>query len=260
MNGENSTTPPEQQPGWRFKPDSTDNSTAPTYQQPIQGIPNAGMHEAQQVPTPQSTPTPQSSAPVPQPMQSTQAAQQAPQPIKFTNDTQPRQAAPAMPFINDESQARLAAPEADWSASEFIDHEKGSLWYIALGLATIIIAGGVFLIAHDIFSVVAVVAALIIFGVMAKRKPKMVQYHVGSEGLRANGRVYAYANFKSFGLQDEGPFSSLVFMPMKRFMLPIYVYFPPEDLDKIMETLSFYIPFSPIEQAAIDKATHRLRF
>jgi hypothetical protein len=253
MNGENSTTPPEQQPGWRFKPDSTDNSTAPTYQQPIQGMPNAGMHEAQQVLAQQPSPAPQSTQP-------TQTAQQTPQPIKFTDDTQSQQAAPAMRFINDEPPVRVAAPEADWSASEFIDHEKGSLWYIALGLATVIIAGGVFLLTHDILSVVAVIAALIIFGIMAKRKPKMVQYHVGSEGLRANGRVYAYANFKSFGLQDEGPFSSLVFMPMKRFMLPIYVYFPPEDLDKIMETLSFYIPFSPIEQGAIDKATHRLRF
>ncbi len=151
-------------------------------------------------------------------------------------------------------------PEASWSASEFIAHEKGIFWYIALAIIALAIAILVFLFTHDWFSLVAVAAALIVFGVMAVRKPRTIAYHIGSQGLTVNGHVYGFGIFRSFGFQDEGTFSSLVFMPMKRFMLPLYVYFPPEQRDHIMEVLAHYIPFSPVQQSAIERMTHRIRF
>lgn len=233
MNGENSTTPPAGQPGWQFKPDDSRSSSQQAAQQPT-------AFNAATPPQPiMAPPTTNESQPVDP--DANMPADIQPAPTQFIDDVETR-------------------PEISWSASEFIAHEKGGMWYVALGLATIIIVGAIFLITHDFFSIAAVALAMVAFGVMAKRKPKTVAYHIGPEGLQANGHVYAYSNFKSFGLQDEGTFSSLVFMPMKRFMLPVYVYFPPEQRDEIMEVLSHYIPFSPVEQGAIDRATHRLRF
>lgn len=239
MNGENSTTPPEGQPGWQFRPgDSQVSSDIPA--QPLR---SASADQLPPNPAEGSNPSPSLNQmgefTPPQPQQSQMA----------NNDT-----------VQLDDRGPASQPEFSWSASEFIAHEKGSLWYVALALATTIIAGLVFLITRDLFSLGAVVLAMAAFGVMAHRKPKTVAYSVGPNGLQANGRVYAYANFKSFGLQDEGTFSSLVFMPMKRFMLPLYVYFPPESRDEIINVLSHYIPFSPVQQGAIDKATHRLRF
>lgn len=43
-----------------------------------------------------------------------------------------------------------------WSASEFVDHQKGFGWFFALVVIVILLAGGVFLLLHSIFSAVMI--------------------------------------------------------------------------------------------------------
>jgi len=52
-----------------------------------------------------------------------------------------------------------------WSASEFVDHQKGFGWFLGLIVVVVIIAGGVFLLLHTVFSTVMILLIGLAFGI-----------------------------------------------------------------------------------------------
>lgn len=150
--------------------------------------------------------------------------------------------------------------EITWTASEYADHEKSSVWYIGLAVITLLLVAVVYFLTKDIFSIVAIIAFAITFGIIGSYKPKIVSYHLGPDGLQINQHLHVFSQFKSFGVQREGAFPSIVFIPMKRFMPPVVVYFPPEDGDDVLAVLSQYLPSGPVPQDFIDRALRHVRF
>jgi hypothetical protein len=147
-----------------------------------------------------------------------------------------------------------------WTASEFVAHHKNVGWYFMLVLAMGAASALLYLITHDAVSVVAVVILAVVFGVSAGRKPRILNYQLDRSGLTIGQRFYGYGNFKSFSLVNEGAFTSIMFMPLKRFMPAVSIYFSPEDEEKIIEVLSAHLPLQQGSQDAIDRLMHRIRF
>jgi hypothetical protein len=58
----------------------------------------------------------------------------------------------------------------------------------------------------------------------------------------------------------EGAFSSIVFMPLKRFAPLTTIYYAPEDESKIITILTDRLPFEERKAAAIDSLMKRVRF
>ena len=58
-----------------------------------------------------------------------------------------------------------------WTASEFIEHQRGPSWYFMLLLATAVLAGLAYLMTSDYFAVGVIIILGIIVGVSAGRKP-----------------------------------------------------------------------------------------
>ena len=139
-------------------------------------------------------------------------------------------------------------------------HHKNIGWYFLLVLALGVASALLYLITRDMISVVAVVILAVVFGVSAGRKPRILNYQLDRAGLTVGQRFYSYGNFKSFSLVNEGAFTSIMFMPLKRFMPAVSIYFSPEDEEKIVEVLSAHLPLQQGEQDAIDKLMHRIRF
>jgi hypothetical protein len=132
-------------------------------------------------------------------------------------------------------QSDTAQPDSiTWTASEFIAHEKSAGWYTMLALATAIIAGIVYLITRDYISVGVVVVAGIILGAYAAHEPRQLEY--------------------------EGAFSSITFMPLKRFSPPISIYYAPEDEDRIVTLLSDKLPIEQRRLDAVDNLMRKIRF
>lgn len=150
--------------------------------------------------------------------------------------------------------------EISWTASEFADHEKSPIWYGGLAIATIIIVVIVHFLTKDIVSIVAIITFAIAFGIVGSYKPKIVSYHLGPEGIQINGSMHSFAQFKSYGVQREGAFPSIVFLPMKRFMPPTVVYFPVDEGDDVLAVLNKYLPSGPVPQDFIDRALRHVRF
>jgi hypothetical protein len=147
-----------------------------------------------------------------------------------------------------------------WTASEFIVHQKNIGWYLVLFISAVALTGLVYLFTRDKISSAVVVIAAIIFGIYAARKPRTVGYQLNPHGLSIGEKFYDYASFRSFAVVDEGAFSSVAFMPLKRFMPAISIYYDPADEEKIVRVLSDRLPMENRGHDLIDRFLHAIRF
>lgn len=165
------------------------------------------------------------------------------------------------PSGNSSSKAQSrTAPLVQWSASEYIDHKKGFAWYLALFLGAILVTALLYLFTRDILSSIIVLVLLGVFAVLAGRKPRVLEYRLDTTGIAVGNKFYAYGEFKSFTLEEAGPVKSITFLPMKRFMPPISVYFAPQDEPKITTALSQFLPYEQRPSSTIDNFMRSIRF
>lgn len=159
-----------------------------------------------------------------------------------------------------------SVPETDpndnvtWTASEFIAHQKSIGWYAMLALVVAVLALLVYVITKDKISTGVVIIAGIVFGISAARKPRTLPYLVDNYGLHINNKLYAYKEFRSYAMLDEGAFSSIVFMPLKRFMPLLTIYYDPKDADKISSIIGARLPMETHKLDLVDQLMRRIRF
>ncbi len=209
---------------------------------------------------------PQQAASTPEPARTTepasppvneQTSQELPTSWQFNTENQAAQAAPA------NQPAQPPAPpnaQVSWTASEFIAHDKTASWYGLLVLGGIIIAALIYLLTHVWSSAIMVLVIMIVFGVVAARKPRVLTYGLDNSGIHIGNKLYPYGDFKSFAVMDEGGISGIWLMPLKRFMAPITVYYPPSDEDKILDVLVSYLPLEQRDHDMVDKFMRKVRF
>jgi len=156
--------------------------------------------------------------------------------------------------------AGTGEPLVSWSASEFIAHHKSLSWYVSFGSGLALLSVLVYLLTRDIVSLAVVLIAGASFGVLAMRQPEVRQYDITPSGIEISGRLYQFDTFKSFAVHDEGAVSSIFFLPIKRFTPDLRVYYPPEQEDQIVQTLSDYLPMDDSNPDAIDSLMRKIRF
>ena len=150
--------------------------------------------------------------------------------------------------------------ELSWTAAEFVEHQKTTTWYMALGLVGVVITVVAYLISRDKITTGVVVFAIITFGLYAARKPRTQEYHLNAGGILAGNRAYALQDFKTFSITQEGATVSIVFMPLKRFMPPLTIYVAPDMEERVVAFLSSFMPFERHKPDAVDALMRRIRF
>lgn len=169
--------------------------------------------------------------------------------------------APASFDISGKGEAKGPANDTvEWTASEFIAHPKNPSWYAALGVATLLVTAGLYFITHAIIATIVIAFMGIILGVAASRQPRIVTYQLDRGGLTIERQFHPYGKFKSFAIVDEGAFSSITLLPLRRFELPLNLYFSPEDEHKIMEAISKYLPAERGALSGVDRLMRTIHF
>jgi hypothetical protein len=153
-----------------------------------------------------------------------------------------------------------SAQEVTWTASEFIAHHKGAAWYLILLLIGALFCAIVYLLTRDLITLGVILLCFLVFGISAARKPRVLAYRLDANGLTIGQRLYPYETFKAFALVDEGSFTSIAFVPLKRFRPPLSIYFAPEDEDRILEVLTQHLPLEPGELDLFETLMRRVRF
>jgi hypothetical protein len=186
-----------------------------------------------------------------------------------SNDTEeakwsysPEGGAPARPDMSSGRQTGESPREqsVSWTASEFIDKHKSGGWYLAFFLGLAMLSGLIFIFTRDYISAGAIVLAGVIFVILTKKKPQQLPYEVNNKGLKIGNRFYQYGDFKSFGLAQEGGIKSINFVPLKRFMPEISIYFPPEQEVVIIGILAQHLPHDVHVEKTMDKLARKLHF
>lgn len=147
-----------------------------------------------------------------------------------------------------------------WSASEFIEREKSSGWYVWLALATAAVSVATYFLFHDMITSIVIALAAILFGFAAARKPRQIEYTIDVRGITIAGKLMPYSMFKSFSLDKEGAITSILLMPSKRFAPMTVVYIDPENEDTVINHVAAKLPFDDSVVDTVDRLMRRIRF
>lgn len=167
-------------------------------------------------------------------------------------------------WVNDTSgQNYTAAPSLDpvtWSASEFVSHQKTSLWYIALGSVSAVITLIVYLVTKNILSGIVVAMASMALGVFAARQPQIKTFVIDTDGVKVDDRSFPYSMFKSFSVVDDGAVSCIWLRPLKKMMPTVVMYYAPDDEDRIVLMLDNFLPQEDRQHDIVERLARRIRF
>jgi len=198
----------------------------------------------QEKPAPVVTITPDNQTAMPSPV-----SQQAPEVPQLA------ETAPASQL----SQVPDAEEPVHWQATEYIHRHKGVLWFVTFGIVVIIaMVAAIFLMKSLTFAILVPVmaAALIVY---AYRPPRVLDYTLSRKGLHVNDRLYAFGEFKGFGVIHDDDEYSVMLIPIKRFRPGVYVYFPEEAGEAIVDMLAARLPMQDLHMDLVDKLIRKLR-
>lgn len=147
-----------------------------------------------------------------------------------------------------------------WNASEFVNHEKTSSWYLAASVIAILVSGLIYLLTRDVFSVIVIAVLAIAVSLFGALKPRILDYTISPDGISVGSKHFNYEYFRSFAVMNDNALPSIQLLPHKRFAVPITMYFAPADGDHIVTVLGDYLPFEHRERDLVDKITSRLKF
>jgi hypothetical protein len=98
------------------------------------------------------------------------------------------------------------------------------------------------------------------FGFYASRKPRELAFKIDQGGVQIGDKYHSYDEFRTFSVVPEGAFSSIVFVPLKRFAPLISIYYAPADEEKIVNILTSYLAYEERKHDPIDNLMQRIRF
>ena len=148
----------------------------------------------------------------------------------------------------------------EWTASEFISHQKTGKWYVSLGALSACATLIVFLVTKNIFSAFVVAAACMALGVLAARQPQTKRYIVSADGVTIGDTPYPYSMFKSFSVIDDDAIRCIWLRPLKRFMPTVVMYYPPDQEERILLMLENFLPIEDRQHDFVDRLSRRIRF
>ncbi len=145
-----------------------------------------------------------------------------------------------------------------WEAQEYVSREKNVGWYIALVIIGLcLIAGGIWFQwwSFSLLIVVSVIA-LIVYSV---RPPRMVRYMMDSKGVKENNRRINFEDCRAFGVINDGGHFAIVLTPRKRFSPRVWIYFPEQQGEKIVDAFGARLPMEEVKLDFIDRIVRTLR-
>lgn len=147
-----------------------------------------------------------------------------------------------------------------WTASEYIAHGKNSTWFLAYGMAVVVLAIIIYILLRDIVTVVVVAIAAATFAAFSVRQPRTLEYTVDDRGIQIGDKFYPYEAFRSFDVTLEGTLPAIHLVSLKRFMPPLTIFYDMSMEDAIVSTISNYLPHQERKADVVDNIARRIRF
>ena len=145
-----------------------------------------------------------------------------------------------------------------WEAQEYVVRDKNTWWYVGLvAIALLLSALAIWIQAWTFLAVVILSAIALI--VYAMRPPRILRYSLSNKGLSEGEKLYAYDEFKAFGILHEDNHFAIVLTPRKRFSPRLTVYFPENKGEVIVDVFGERLPMEEVKLDFVDKLIKFLR-
>lgn len=123
----------------------------------------------------------------------------------------------------------------EWSALEHERREYSPQWFVAIGAAAVIpvIIG---ILARSYFFVTLIVLAFFVLVLYTRREPRMIEFSITTDGVRAGKTFYEFSQLKSFWIFNNAGAKELSLETGK--VLSPFVRFPLGETDpEVIETV-----------------------
>ena len=146
-----------------------------------------------------------------------------------------------------------------WEAEEYVSHDKNMGWYLGLVVIGVILSLISIRFEWWTFTALIIVSviALILYSV---RPPRKIQYVLSEKGLTEGEKMYAFEEYKAFGVLQDDVHFAIILMPKKRFSPAVTVYFPENKGEEIVNVFGHKLPMEEVKLDMIDKIVKKLRF
>ena len=148
----------------------------------------------------------------------------------------------------------------EWTASEYIAHQKNSNWFIGLGGGAAVISLIIFVVTRNVTSTLVVLLCFIALGGYAVKQPATKRYRITADGIYVDDKFFGFGNFKSFSVMEEGAVDCIWLRPLKKFTPTVAMYYPPTDEDRIIMMLENFLPIEDRVHDMVDRITRKIRF
>lgn len=165
-------------------------------------------------------------------------------------------------FEDDFSPEQMQDPgeSLSWKASEYVHHNKTTMWFAMGGLLAVVLAVAFWFILKDVTTVVLIIVMSVALFRFANRQPQTMEYTLDSRGLTIGGAEYDFSNFRSFSIMQDNGIFNIELDPLQRYRPSLSIFFAPEDGDKIIDILSNFLPLEEKDPDFIDKLLRKARF
>lgn len=129
-----------------------------------------------------------------------------------------------------------------WEAEEYEHVPKKRWWFLALGLMTLLLAGGAIYLENYFFSVF-IIGSGITLALFAIQGPERVRFSITSEGLEIGHRLHSFENLSSFWIFFDPPLFKELSVESKKIFMP-YIKAPLGELDpkRVRGILAKFLP------------------
>lgn len=145
-----------------------------------------------------------------------------------------------------------------WQSTEYLHQERTSLWYVMLGVVTVVLMLVAFIVIKSLTFMVLLPVMAVTLVMYVRRPPVPNDYSVSRKGIHINDRLYTYDQFRSFGVIEHQGHHTVVLVPRKRFQLGQTIYFPEEVGETLVDMLAARLPMQETAPDLIDRILARL--
>ncbi|MDR2063576.1 MAG: hypothetical protein LBQ02_02170 [Candidatus Nomurabacteria bacterium] len=161
----------------------------------------------------------------------------------------------------DMEQQVATAPQAaiiKWEGQEFVVHNRGKGWMAVFVAITLALIGlSIFLQAWTFTALIVVSAVAVV--VYIRRPARIIRYALNNDGIMAGEDFHDFAEFKHFGVIQDGAHYFIMLVPTKRFKPAVTLYFPEAVGEKLVDELGARLPMEDLKLDAIDRLLRKLR-
>ncbi len=158
--------------------------------------------------------------------------------------------------------------EIKWSATEAVNHDHNSKWYLTVGIIFAVVAVVIILLTiFKLFTVFTAVAtgamAMAMLGaiIVSSKKPyQELEYKLTPEGLSIQNQLHPYGEFRAFGVnQLDNGLWQLSLIPVKRFGMTVTAFIGEDQGEQIVDILGARLPMEEIRTSFADKLIERFK-